>query len=369
MAWSRRHRWRPAALLLAAIVTAVATQTARAASYAWTFSGLMPTSGSLPTVGPDPMPSGPGRFGAAAAYDSASQSVVLFGGRGPHGQPLNDTWQWQAGAWKQLSPANSPSPRYGAGMAFDSAHGYALLFGGLDQNLNGLTDTWEWTGSDWVQLAPSNVPFGESAQTYFDYSAAMAFDAVHQDLVLVEAGGLTMQTWLWSGTNWVTESPVTSPPTRNNAAFAWDGALQRVMLYNGDSYTSGCVKDLWGWDGGNWSQYTITSALSCRSGASMYFDPALNEMLFFGGLQYPATLESLCTETYQAYNQTWLWDGTFWTQLQITPSPPARFDAVMAYDNAQGAMVLFSGYPDDIGLCAPVGGGTDYLDDTWLFTP
>src|SRR5205807_1878963 len=60
---------------------------------------------------------------------------------------------------------------------------------------------------------------------------------------------------------------------------------------------------------------------------------------------------------YQTVGDTWTWDGSTWTQITASPSPPARFGAVMAYDALSGAVVLF-------------GGADDHSDrgDTWSFT-
>jgi len=42
-------------------------------------------------------------------------------------------------------------------------------------------------------------------------------------------------------------------------------------------------------------------------------------------------------------NNTWTWNGTTWTQLFPAASPPARSDASMVYDPAEGNVVLFGG--------------------------
>ena len=59
-------------------------------------------------------------------------------------------------------------------------------------------------------------------------------------------------------------------------------------------------------------------------------------------------------------NETWLWDGTNWTQ--VTPSsgnPSARDGQTMVYDTAQGDVVMFGGSTGTQG--------SSRLNETWLW--
>jgi hypothetical protein len=56
---------------------------------------------------------------------------------------------------------------------------------------------------------------------------------------------------------------------------------------------------------------------------------------------------------------TWTWNGTGWTQLHPETEPPARWDAVMAYDPSTGDLVLFGGRGGAMG--------TTPLGDTWIW--
>jgi hypothetical protein len=42
------------------------------------------------------------RFGHATAYNESSESTLLFGGLGPDGIPLGDTWRWDGNSWRQI---------------------------------------------------------------------------------------------------------------------------------------------------------------------------------------------------------------------------------------------------------------------------
>jgi hypothetical protein len=83
---------------------------------------------------------------ASMAYDSATKTVMLFGGV----DAKNDTWTWNGTKWTEHDPATSPGPRWQAAMADDTAAGTVMLFGGVT-NTTGckgphrlLQDTWTW---------------------------------------------------------------------------------------------------------------------------------------------------------------------------------------------------------------------------------
>jgi hypothetical protein len=93
----------------------------------WTWDGTTWTQ-QFPPVSP------PARLGAGMAYDAASKKVVLFGGMSnvSSGSSFNDTWIWDgvAKTWTQQSPSNSPSARNQAPMAYNAATATVLVFGG-----------------------------------------------------------------------------------------------------------------------------------------------------------------------------------------------------------------------------------------------
>lgn len=86
-----------------------------------------------------------------------------------------------------------------------------------------------------------------------------------------------------------------------------------------------------------------------RKGASLAWDAAEGELVLFGGLN----------GTYGALNQTWyrIPYVTAWEPLPGPTLPPARYDASFTYDPALGGLVLFGG----------VGAGGQVLSDTWVF--
>jgi hypothetical protein len=71
-----------------------------------------------------------------------------------------------------------------------------------------------------------------------------------------------------------------------------------------------------------------------RVGAAVAYDQARGTMVLFGGSTGGGN-ESVTV------NETWTWDGSYWTQQHPRTSPPRSRDGVMAYDQARHDVVLF----------------------------
>ena len=253
--------------------------------------------------------SAPLRETPTVVYDGATHRVLMFGGDRPScaGQPstaLADTWEWTGSRWIQQHPATSPSPRSGACAAYDADTNEVVMFGGVD-GIPRVSDpnTWTWDGANWTahHLTPS-PPAGAG-------SCGMAFDPVrHQMLLTTEvSASSTIETWAWDGAAW-SQLPSSGPAEYNLLpTIAFDGDLGEVVLYNGRTPCTGT---------------------------------------FFSG------------DCGTPVSQTWAWSGVSWQDVSATPSPTARFNGALAFDNATHQLVLFGGWPDF--------GAT--LADTWTLS-
>ncbi|MDQ1604765.1 MAG: large repetitive protein [Actinomycetota bacterium] len=98
-----------------------------------------------------------------------------------------------------------------------------------------------------------------------------------------------------------------------------------------------------GWD---WAQLADSSAAhpEALTGVAMAAEPN-GRVLAFGG-----------DNGNTPYSSTWEWDGSAWSQLAPTTSPPARGGAAMAADGL-GGLILYGGYSDNSGPTP--------LYDTW----
>ncbi|MBI5535808.1 MAG: hypothetical protein HY898_24025 [Deltaproteobacteria bacterium] len=174
-----------------------------------------------------------------------------------------------------------------------------------------------------------------------------------------DAASKKNDTWSWDGTSWLqlcTSGPcnLTLPPIRGSHALAYDSTRQAVVLYGGYQGAGVTHADTWEWKGSppKWTLMCSPSTTPCAAGArsshAMAFDQAHGVTVAFSGSGKP--------------NDTWIWNGTTWTQVCTIPPcntsmPTARALHAMAYDSAAGrqVVVLFGG----------VAGGVTQLNDTW----
>jgi hypothetical protein len=72
---------------------------------------------------------------------------------------------------------------------------------------------------------------------------------------------------------------------------------------------------------------------SPRTGAAMAYDAADGTVVMFGGVNSAG----------RALGDTWTWNGSAWAQQRPAHSPPASIGAAMAYDAANRSVLLFGG--------------------------
>jgi len=199
----------------------------------WEFGGAWR---HLDTPGPK------ARAEASMAYDAAHRRIVLFGGYSrSNGQTLRlgDTWEWDGAAWRATSSA-SPSARSGAAIAYDSRRQRIVLFGGNDAN----AETWERDRGEWL---------GIDAPALGRFNSAMAYDAGARQVVRfggVKQGVRESDTWLFDGRRWE-RATVPAPEPRNHAAVAYDERRGVLVLFGGHDGER-VFGDTWEWRQGRW---------------------------------------------------------------------------------------------------------------------
>jgi hypothetical protein len=228
---------------------------------------------------------------------------VLFGGSFGGGSETDQTWTWDGSDWTQARPASSPPARFGAGIAYDSARAEVVLFGGGTRGA-GLGDTWTWNGSTWTQQSPaiSPPPRAWPAMTYDRTSSlVILFGGVAND------GTPLSDTWAWDGRTWRPVNPSHRPPARYGAAFAYDTGRATGILFGACCPgTNGGLNDTWAWDGTDWTELHPAASPPPRAYACMAYDLDSGDLVLFGGLGYASGG--------QALGDTWLWDGSGWTE-------------------------------------------------------
>ena len=394
-------RPRFAAVLLVALAVIVAPAADGTASVSAATRPALTWSSLSPPASP------PALAGAAAAYDSANATVVVFGGRLATGQLSADTWVWDGSTWAKAALFGaSPPARQSASIGFDTALNppQLILFGGRAGDGTLLDDTWSWNGSSWNQIATTTSPGGREG-------AAMTADASGQ-LVLFGGYGVsnpapppasttttTTPTTVPPSTS-TTTTPTTVPPSTTTtppsstttapsttstttttvapttsttaplvagdqappstttttaggtAAAGTAGAAQLTSTVE----TPAVLDDTWVLSRSNdgaddWTQVAVSAHPPPTTDASLATAGSGQTVLFGGTGQAPGNDQAAGTT-----NQTWLYADGSWSHVKAGVAPPARQDAALNYDNDLGAIVAFGGQ-----------GVSGALGDTWLW--
>ena len=207
------------------------------------------------------------------------------------------------------------------------------------------TTTKSQTGApppDWQLVSPQDSPTGSNG-------ASLAYDPSTKQVVLYDAPNApnSGETWIWNGTGWDNAKPATSPPQREEAPMAYDPASGQLVLFGGIGAQN--YGDTWIWGGTSWHNATPQSSPPGRYAASMAYDASTRQLVLFGGAGPAGRGSDL--------DDTWLWNGTSWTQARPVTSPPGLFEATMVTDPLSGHPILFGG--DSNGTL---------LNETWMWT-
>jgi hypothetical protein len=269
----------------------------------------------------------PPRYDAGLANDPQGDDVILFGGCGAAGticpNPLGDTWSYSAGVWTHKAPATNPPARFGHEMTYDSVDGYVLMMGGCPAasppaacGAPPLPDIWYWNPiprpGNWIAVATSFLPTA-------GYEGGLAPDPTDGYTVYLE--GCTSSGNLCA--------------SASTAACTWETF------------------------GSSWYPLCGAAAPGGRFGSSMAFDPLIGssgKVVLFGG----------CAATCPVTSDTWTYLTGTWAKMTLstTVKPPARWDANLVWDAADGYLLLFGGC-----TTAPAAGGcptTHLLSDYWI---
>lgn len=229
---------------------------------------------------------------------------------------------------------SGPSPRQSSAMAYDSADGKVVLFGGVGASGKLLSDTWVWDGARWTQEHPKTIPPGR-------YSEGIAYDAA-QGKVVMFGGDVNptnpflkqlSDTWVWDGTNWTEEHPATSPPALFGIALAYDAADSKMVLYGAlqdNKPPSFGHSETWVWDGNNWAQEHPATNPFVFYDSSMAFNAADGKLVLVGGFPH---INDWVYFTYA-------WDGTNWTEEPGELLPDPNWTEVYDYPN-QGVSLAY----------------------------
>jgi hypothetical protein len=277
-----------------------------------------------------------GRYLSASAYDSLRALVFMFGGDRGDGFRYGDLWRWDGFAWSAAPSTNPPSARRGPALIYDSDRDRVVLFGG-DSASGPTSEHWELnpqTGA-WTDRTGSL-----SVRPPARWAHAMVYDSSRHRAVLyggVNADGSSRDdTWLFDGTAWA-QGPAAPPGlgARNSAGMVYDSLRRQTILFGGGSGANPISSDTWVFDGTSWSQLqTAGGPPAPRFGPGMAYDPVAARVVLMGGVGGSPLVP---------LGDSWELSGIQWLPVGAD-HPGARSPSMMAYHAGRSQTVLFSGY-------------------------
>ncbi|HTL35448.1 MAG TPA: kelch repeat-containing protein [Kofleriaceae bacterium] len=259
---------------------------------------------------------------AGMTYDGSRHEPVRFGGFDAATGDTNTTLDLVDDAWVLRAASNPPGSRINPQLVFDTTLGRLLMFGG-DQGDPG---TYEFANNAWTTIA-SGAPTLVGGAAIYDPDDHVAMHFGGSDLT--PGSPPVADTYVFDG-SW---HQVTGPSAIRRAhVLVYDESAKHAVMVTGSSGSAPTPQDpdTWLWTSSQgWSQVLPMSVPSHRVRAAATYDPLRHEVVLFGG--QAATL-------YLA--DTWSWNETSWTQLDIEVTPAASDRSCMTYDRQHERAVL-----------------------------
>lgn len=274
------------------------------------------------SITPSPIPGVPrAGFGFSLADDRATHEIVLFGGVGDY----TSTWLWNGTAWTLAHPKSSPAGRFGASAAYDPQTRTVMLFGGRLEPGLPVHDTWAWNGTTWGALdsGAGGPPPGEGSD--------MAWDpAINQMVLLTRSGVISSPaaTWIWAGNHWIEPAGGSLPPGATYSPMGFDPVTKSLLAVGccvGPPPATGAASTTWMWNGATWTLLP-TPVHAPSDGSTMALYPASERLV-------------LCACDSPAGADLSAWRGNVWDPLPGGRVPLAGGVEITDYDRNQLLLV------------------------------
>jgi len=338
---------------------------------AQTWTHLIPT-GAAPSA----------REGHAAVYDSASDRMIVFGGRSDAG-PLSDVWvldhaDGRGGRpqWTPLAPAGAaPAPRAHMSAVYDPATNRMTVFGGDDANPTSparFGDVWVLTNANglggapsWIRVAPPHPgPAARSGHSAIYDRGSNRMTVFGGATGAGACGTPANDAWVLAGANavrppaWIELSPSGAPPPpRAFHGASFDAATRRMSVVGGAAACGSPDTSLWvlsDADGRGDPAWTPLAPAGAPRGAwgpgPAVYDPTGNRLTVFGGTLGGAPTDTTLTLTFA----NGLGGAPSWVDRAPSGAPPEARTGHSAVQ-ADRRMIVFGG-----------SGASGLLADVWV---
>jgi hypothetical protein len=204
-------------------------------------------------------------------------------------------------------------------MGWDGSSGKVIVCDGIDDTTGfTLADKWTFDGVDW-QLAPDDC--GASPYDEIVYDAALNQVAVLSNIVGVY-----------------------------NSSTVYDSTRDKIVIFGGSNSPPLLFGNAWSYNfdtiyegsGNTWTQPMPAFGPQPRAYGKAAFDPGRGTMVLFSG--------ALNNNPFlPAFVDTWEWNGSVWSQPQVTGSPPG------IDENDMGQLMTYDALEESVLLAAPSG--------------
>ena len=259
------------------------------------------------------------------------------------------------GAWTRL-PGTSTLPLEESYLAtYDSQVGKQIrIFGEIVPDAAGSIWAFDPATGTSAQLPVSgSVPTsGEVGLVYDETSGTVIRIGVDATDVDTWSFDLSTNTWTELHPTWHPAMPQFSRGVLfGSAAVAYDPGSGTVILLG----HTGVNSNTWAYDSraNTWTELLTNGSPPARIQAVFAYDKSIGQLLLFGGFGHFEKADG------GLLNDTWAFDSASntWSELRPMKPPAARAEAAMAYDDASSKLILFGGDA----------GNATLLSDTWAY--
>lgn len=221
-----------------------------------------------------------------------NDNMYVFGGQSGQsgGTRMNDLWKFDGSSWTEMTTdgaVGSPPQRSQAGVTWDFAINKLVVFGGYDNTGAVLDDVWTWdpTTNTWANMMP---PAGPSARRF----VAMTYDPNTSSVVMfggLDASGAHLNdTWiLIGGSTWIQMAPTTVPPERRQHHLVTRNDFGDVLMCGGQNASQPAPtkwkRDTWIWDGSDWSEIITTTLPASQVANDAAYDELRQRVVLASG--------------------------------------------------------------------------------------
>jgi hypothetical protein len=264
--------------------------------------------------------------GYSLVFDKKHRQAVLVA--------AGDTWIWNGTAWSEVQSQPAPPARNTTHLVYDSITECVLLFGGIGVDGTPLNDVWLWNGTMWTEQRPTQFPSAVGGAAFACHKQqGILFGGIaspDSPTGSHRVGTFSDETWLWNGTTWTELQTSNPPPARTGGQLVYDPARQQTLLFGGYNST-GYLNDMWLWNGANWSQLHPATLPPTQTSYRAVFHEQLQQVLLLAEVTGG-------TNSLQHSYQIWLWNGTNWLQNGTNALLPGSIEG-LTYDGARNTLI------------------------------